>query len=407
MAKTTDIPVFGNLSGLKVFSTGTVVASPYSAMLFAEAGATVIHAESAVAPDTCRAIPYAWNQEHRNELGIAINIPTPEGKELFFKFIRWADIWFESSKGGTYAKWGLTDEVIHKENPKLVIVHVSGFGQEGVPEYVSRASYDAIGQAFGGYMFINGFPDPMPPMRANPYTCDYITALNGAWAALAAYLKAQKTGKGDVIDIAQFEMMMKIQLHYPMTYFMDKKILPRNGNADPKFAGYSAYKCQDGNYVFIGLVGGGPMKRGLKLLGLDNDPDFPPGIQLALHGTPAGKKLEEGIQKFCDAHPAEEVDKIFMEAEVPCSIILNVAMAENNPHYLAREVFAEWEDPQYGKIKGVNTMPRFKNNPGKIWRGAPLYGQDNDDVLREFGYNDEQIEELYQKGVVKAGKGCH
>ncbi len=149
------------------------------------------------------------------------------------------------------------------------------------------------------------------------------------------------------------------------------------------------------------------MKRGLKLLGLDNDPDFPPGIQLALHGTPAGKKLEEGIQKFCDAHPAEEVDKIFMEAEVPCSIILNVAMAENNPHYLAREVFAEWEDPQYGKIKGVNTMPRFKNNPGKIWRGAPLYGQDNDDVLREFGYNDEQIEELYQKGVVKAGKGCH
>ncbi len=407
MANTKDIPSFGALTGLKVFSTGSVVASPFSAMLFAEAGATVIHAESASAPDVCRAIPYAWNQEHRNELGMAINIPTPEGTEIFFKMIKWADIWFESSKGGTYAKWGLSDEVIHEANPKLVIIHVSGFGQEGDPAYVNRASYDAIGQAFGGYMYVNGFPEPNPPMRANPYTCDYITALNGAWAALAAYHRAQITGKGDVIDIAQFEVMMKIQLHYPMTYFQDGKVLKRNGNADPKFAGYSAYKCGDGNYVFIGMVGGGPMKKGKKVLGLEGDPDLPEGIQLALQGTPAGVKLEKAIQDFCDKHDASEVDAIFMEHGLPCSIILNVEMAENNPHYLAREVFTEWEDPQYGKVKGVNILPKFKESKGEIWRGAPLYGQDNSDVLKEFGYSQEQIDALYEKGVLRAGKGCH
>lgn len=407
MAKTSDVPKFGPLAGLKVFSTGSVVASPFSSMLFAEAGATVIHAESAGAPDTCRAIQYAWNQEHRNELGLAINIPTPEGKDIFFKMIKWADIWFESSKGGTYAKWGLTDEVLHEANPKLVIVHVSGFGQEGDPAYVNRASYDAIGQAFGGYMFINGFPEPNPPMRANPYTCDYITALNGAWAALAAYQRAKETGKGEVIDIAQFEVMMKIQLHYPMTFFQEGKILARNGNADPKFAGYSAYKCADGNYVFVGLVGGGPMKKGKKLLGLEGDPDFPDGMQLALQGTPAGVKLNDGIQGFCEKYPAEEVDKIFMESGVPCSIILNVEMAEKNSHYIAREVFTEWEDPQYGKVKGVNILPKFKDAPGQIWRGAPLYGQDNSDVLKEFGYSQEEVDALYEKGVLRAGKGCH
>lgn len=407
MAKTSDVPKFGPLAGLKVFSTGSVVASPFSAMLFAESGATVIHAESASAPDTCRAIQYAWNQEHRNELGMAINIPTPEGKDIFFKMIKWADIWFESSKGGTYAKWGLTDEVIHEANPKLVIVHVSGFGQEGDPAYVNRASYDAIGQAFGGYMYINGFPEPNPPMRANPYTCDYITALNGAWAALAAYQRAKETGKGEVIDIAQFEVMMKIQLHYPMTYFQEGKVLARNGNADPKFAGYSAYKCEDGNYVFIGLVGGGPMKKGKKLLGLEGDPDFPDGMQLALQGTPSGIKLNDAIQGFCDKYPAAEVDRIFMESGVPCSIILNVEMAEKNSHYIAREVFTEWEDPQYGKVKGVNILPKFQKAPGQIWRGAPLYGQDNSDVLKEFGYSQEEVDALYEKGVLRAGKGCH
>ncbi len=408
MAQTKDVPQNGGpLAGIKVFSTGSVVASPYSAMMFAESGATVIHAESASAPDTCRAIKYAWNQEHRNELALALNIPTPEGTEIFLKMIEWADIWFESSKGGTYAKWGLTDEKLHEINPKLVIVHVCGFGQTGDPEYVSRASYDAIGQAFGGYMYINGMPDPNPPMRANPYTCDYITAFNGAFAGLAAYYRAQITGKGEVIDLAQYEVMMKIQLHYPMTFFQDGVVLQRNGNADPKFAGYSAYRCKDGNYVFIGLVGGGPMRKGKKLLGLEGDPDFPEGMQLALQGTPAGIKLNDGIQSFCDKYSAEEVDKIFMDNGVPCSIILNVEMAEKNSHYIARETFTEWEDPQYGKVKGVNIIPNYQNNPGKIWRGAPLYGQDNSDVLKEFGYSQEEVDALYEKGVLRAGKGCH
>ena len=407
MAKTVDVPKFGQLAGVNVLSTGTVVAAPFATSLFAENGATVIHAESALTPDTCRAIKYAWNQEHRNELGLAMNIPTPEGKEIFLKLIKWADIWIESSKGGTYAKWGLTDEFLWTQNPKLVIVHVSGFGQEGDPSYVNRASYDAIGQAFGGYMYINGFPEPNPPTRAVPYTCDYVTALNAAWAALAALWRVQKTGKGESVDLAQFEMMTKIQLHYPMTFFQDKQLLQRMGNADPKFAGYSAYKCKDGNYVFIGLVGGGPIKRALPLLGLVGDQDFPPTLQLALRGTPAGTKMDAAIQAFCDQHDAVEVDKIFMENEVPCSTINNLQLAENNPHFLAREVFAEWEDPQYGKVKGVNVMPRYKNVKAKIWRGAPLYGQDNSDVLSELGYTQAEIDALYEKGVLKAGKGCH
>jgi L-carnitine CoA-transferase len=406
MARRADVPKFGPLSGLKVLSTGTVVAQPFASMLMAEFGAEVIHVESARAPDTCHMIDYAWAQEHRNELLMSLDIPSEEGRKIFLELIKWADIWMESSKGGTYAGWGLTDEVLWEHNPKLVIVHVSGFGQEGDPEYVERASYDAIGQAFGGFMYINGMPAPNPPMRANPYTCDYVTALNACWSSLAAYIKAQETGKGDSIDIAQFEMMMKIQLHYPMTYFNKGKQLERNGNADPLFAGYSAYQCKDGNYVFLGAVGGGPMKRAIPVLGLDGDPDFPDGIQLALHNTPAGEKLEKAIQDFCDAHDAMEVDAIMMENKVPCSVVMNYEMADANPHYKAREVFVEWDDPQYGKVKGVGVVPKFKHNPGKIWRGAGLYGSDTDDLLADFGYSAEEIADLYEKKVVRKDKRC-
>ncbi len=396
------------LSGLKVLSTGSVVAAPHATSLFAENGATVIHVESTVAPDTCRSIKYAWNQEHRNELGMAFNIPTPEGKQIFFKLCQWADIWIESSRSGTYDRWGLADEAIWERNPRLVIVHVSGFGQEGDPEYTYRPGYDAIGQAFGGYMYINGMPEPNPPLRTVPNTCDYVTALNAAWAALAAYTKAQVSGKGESIDLAQFEMMTKIQLNYPMAYFQDGRVLERNGNDDPKLAGHSAYRCQDGIYVFIELAGEAPLKQALSFLGLDRDPDFWDGMMLVPKSAPAGEKLNKAIQAFCDGHTAAEVDRICLQNEVPCSVVNNLAMAEENPHYAARKVFAEWEDPQYGKVKGVNVLPRARNNPPRIWRGAPLYGQDNDDLLREFfGYDDEQIEELYQKEVLKAGKGCH
>jgi len=404
MAKIADVPQFGVLDGLKVFSAGTVIAQPWAAMLMAENGATVVHSESSRAPDTLRSITFAAEQEHRNEIMMTLDIPSEEGREIFFKMIKWADIFMESSKGGTYAKWGLTDDVLWEVNPKLVIVHVSGFGQEGDPKYVTRASYDAIGQAFGGFMYLNGMPDPNPPMRANPYTCDYVAALNACWAALAAYIKAQKTGKGESIDVAQFEVMMKIQCHYPMMFFNKDTQLERAGNADPLFAGYSAYKCQDGNYVFLGVVGGGPMKRALPVLGLDGDPDFPDGIQIAYVGTPAGEKIEKAIQGFCDAHSAEEVDAMFLEAKVPCSVVMNYEMAQRNPHYIARETFIEWDDPVHGKVKGVGMVPKFKKNPGQIWRGAPSYNTDTADVLAELGYSADDIKALYEKKVISNGR---
>ena len=142
-----NFPQFGTLAGVKILNCGTAIAGPVGAGLLGEIGAQVIHFEAPKMPDNTRG-HYGYPQNHRNQISMVADIKTPEGREIFMKLIAWADIFIESSKGGTYAKMGITDEVLWAVNPKLAIVHVSGYGQTGVPEYITKASYDAVGQAF-------------------------------------------------------------------------------------------------------------------------------------------------------------------------------------------------------------------------------------------------------------------
>jgi len=218
---------FGSLQGVRLVSTGSLVAQPFAAALAAEMGAEVIQIERPGEGDAAwrhlgMQLPTkdgtgqaatTWIQERRNEWHATLDFSQPEGRELFLKLLKSCDIWMESSKPGSYSKWGLTDDVVLQANPKLVIAHVSGYGQSGHEDYLGRASYDMIGQAFGGLMYQTGFPDPDPPVRANPWTADYITALFCLWSSLAGYISAQRTGKGQVIDVSiklpRFSPMMR------------------------------------------------------------------------------------------------------------------------------------------------------------------------------------------------------
>src|SRR5262245_37993189 len=199
---------FGPLQGLKILSTGTLIAQPFAGHLAAAFGAEVIqveHPSGTVDPWRTLDAPVeahgmkvssSFIQERRNAFYITLDMSTPEGRAIFLRLVQTRDIWMESSKPGTYAKWGLSDAVVQDANPSLVITHVSGYGQSGHADYLGRASYDMIGQAFGGLMHQTGFPDPDPPVRANPWTADYITALFCLWSSLAGYIYAQRTGKG-------------------------------------------------------------------------------------------------------------------------------------------------------------------------------------------------------------------
>ena len=294
-----NFPQFGVMEGVKILVCGGAIAGPFGATLLGEIGAEVVHFESPKNPDSVRG-HYGYSQNHRNQLSMVADMKTPEGLEIFKKLIKWTDIFIESSKGGTYEKMGLTDEVLWEINPRLAIVHVSGFGQTGVPEYIGRASYDAVGQAFSGYMSFNG--TPKEAMKVSPYLSDYVTALNTCWTALAAYVHVLRTGKGESVDVAQYESLARILDTRPMEYFTDGKEFPRTGNKDTQAALFSFYTCKDGGEIFIGMNGYGPVRRGYPLIGLPKPGDGDPEIDEILSGwmadTDLGRRLEAAMDSF-------------------------------------------------------------------------------------------------------------
>ncbi|WP_188043054.1 CoA transferase [Changpingibacter yushuensis] len=393
---------FGNLQDLKVINASSVVAGPFICELFAEQGADVIQVESPVVSDMFRLWPQAWSQDRRNQKAITLNIPSEEGREVLFRLIKDADILVESSRGGTWENWGLTDEVLWEVNPKLVVVHVSGFGLTGDPSYLRRASYDSIGVSFSGYAALNGFPDPMPPYIPKPYVGDFMAGLFGAWAALAAVIRARETGEGDSVDLAQFEALLRVQASY-LTDGINKGIQhPRMGNLDAVGACNGTEKCTDG-WIFIAVGGARPIRNMIEFFGLSDDPDFDGVIQSITRDKPErARKFNEKLQAYCAEHTIDEVEAKMVELGVACSPIMTYDRMLENSHYQQREVFEEWEDVATGEtIKGAAPVPRFKKRPSKIVRGGAPYDYDTRDVLSQHGYSEEEIDELYAAGVLK------
>lgn len=401
--KHNDIPAFGLLSGLRVVMIGLSVAAPFAGELYAEHGADVIWIENPKVVDSARTSRKggAWQQDRRNMRSLAMNYRTAEGREAFLKLLEKTDVLIEASVGGSFEKAGYSDQVLWERNPGLIIAHISGYGQTGLPEYVHRASFDPIAQAFGCAMRMNGV-DGIPSIPAMPFPGDYTAAFYAFGMSLAALYKRQQTGKGESIDIAQFELMMRIQSNYPTDYLRYGLDYIKEGPHSRICAGYGTYKCMDGEEIYTLFLGSGAVERGLAILGLEyGSEDFPAGSSLVPVNTPSGDKLEAALEAYVSTHTAEEVETAFCAARVPCSRLMDYEQAKTNPQYLARKVFTTWTAAD-GKtqIPGVNVMPKLKNNPGQIWRGAPNVGMDNEDILSELGYAPQEIQSMYQAGLL-------
>lgn len=401
--KHNDIPAFGLLSGLRVVMIGLSVAAPFAGELYAEHGADVIWIENPKVVDSARTSRKggAWQQDRRNMRSLAMNYRTAEGREAFLKLLEKTDVLIEASVGGSFEKAGYSDQVLWEHNPGLIIAHISGYGQTGLPEYVHRASFDPIAQAFGCAMRMNGV-DGIPSIPAMPFPGDYTAAFYAFGMSLAALYKRQQTGKGESIDIAQFELMMRIQSNYPTDYLRYGLDYIKEGPHSRICAGYGTYKCMDGEEIYTLFLGSGAVERGLAILGLEyGSEDFPAGSSLVPVNTPSGDKLEAALEAYVSTHTAEEVETAFCAARVPCSRLMDYEQAKTNPQYLARKVFTTWTAAD-GKtqIPGVNVMPKLKNNPGQIWRGAPNVGMDNEDILSELGYAPQEIQSMYQAGLL-------
>lgn len=401
MTKNSKIPAFGNLQGLKVVYAAVEIAAPESAQMMAEWGADVTWIENTFNGDSMRDTTYVKELERRNQRSISLNIFSEEGREVFLKLIETADIFIESSKGPVYAKRGLTDELLWEHNKSLVIVHVSGYGQYGVPDRVNRAAYDQTAQAFSGYLAQNGAEDQ--PMIAAPYTGDYMTALMVVGSSLAAVYKAQKTGVGESIDVAMYEVMLRMGAYYMMDYLNGGILYPRAGARHQNLCGIGVYKCKDG-FLSLCLYGAPQNKAILERIGLGylwGTDEYPEGTTALWLNGPKADLIQQKIEEYLLTKPVDEVEADFSNCKIAANKMLTFEELPNHPHFVEREAFIEWESMEGKKVKGPNIFPKFKNNPGQIWRPMPTLGMDTEDILREAGYSIEGIQELCEKGVIK------
>ena len=396
-----------------MLDSARVVAGPWASTYLGEFGAEVIHIEGPPFEppfsDPTRTLPpllpegappgqgvsESWVQYSRNKLSLGLDLKRPEGRDVFLDLARRAHIWIESSRPGTYDGLGLSDATVQVANPRLTIVHVSGFGQFGRPERVGAPSFDLIGQAYSGFLSLQGNPEPDPPMRSGTALNDTVTGLSAATAALMGYIHAQRTGAGQVVDVAQYEVFFTLLENLALDYFMRGVVRGRHGNAHPRLHPYNLVRAMDG-WVVVAAPTPASWARLRNLLGLTDARLDEPGFRVAHR-----ELVDPTIDRFCASRTVEELERIGQENDTAISRVYRIDEIARDPHFAERGMFIEWQDPVAGRVKGAGVAPKFRTSPGGVWRGAPWLGQDNESVLGQLlGYTPERIRSLRDNGVI-------
>jgi crotonobetainyl-CoA:carnitine CoA-transferase CaiB-like acyl-CoA transferase len=405
-------PAFGPLEGIRVVGTGQLVAQPFIGTKLAEFGAEVIHVERPggdvfrfTAPQLTRGPrPHGCDEAEvtKNKLSLGLDLKQVRGLELLMALWKISDVWMESSAPGTLDRAGITSELALAVNPGLVVVRVSTYGQFGKQEYLGRPGYDAIAQAFGGMMNLTGDPAG-PPQRAKTYTGDYVTALTGWAATMMALWEVKKSGRGQVVDLAQFEAVAQTNGNTLPLFTGEGIVYGHTGNRPPGFQPYDTFKCSDG-WVYIGALGGAIYDRVPAFVGLDplvysydacsKDADAV--------NSEFGRELDRRLREYCATRTAAEVETALNEAKIGCARVFNVRDQYNDEHYAAREMTVPVLDRHSGvPIRVFGVVPKMSLTPGRIWRGAPSIGDDTTDILATMlGLPAAAIGKLYADKVV-------
>ena len=401
--KASEIPNLGPLHGLKVVLSGVEYAGPWAAERMAEWGANVIWIENTYGGDTLRVQPTKEN-DARNRRSISMDMFSEEGKKILLELVKDADIFLESSKGGTYARKGITDEFLWSAKKDLVIVHVSGFGLTGDPDYVTRPSFDGVTQAFTGFLSQNGYPD-RPPVPSYPFVGDFLTAFTALSSALAGVISARATGEGESIDVAMCDSVMSIMSYNIVEYLNEGKLHERPGNLSLPYVGWGVYPCKKG-YVYMGLGGNRQVRAMLERIGMLDiigTKDYPENVAYIFDDMENADLITEKIYSWFAERTSDEAEAELGACGISIAKVNELPDLPDNPHVKARGMLTEWEMENGETTKGISIVPRFANKKTGIWRSLPALGEDTADILEEAGYSEADIQKFADECVVKLG----
>lgn len=396
----------GPLAGLRVLEFGSLIAGPFTTRILAEFGAEVIKIETPDGGDPLRSWRYVdqrtgtslwWSLQSRNKKLITLNLKHPEGLALARRLAAESDILVENFRPGTLEKLGLGPEFLHKLNPRLILVRVSGFGQTGPSR--NQPGFGSVGEAMGGIRYITGEPGH-PPVRSNISLGDSLAALYAVIGALMALRAREQQGKGQVVDVALYEAVFSLLESTLPEYDVAGLIREPSGAALPGIAPSNTYCCRDGSYIVIGGNSDAIFKRLMHLMGrpeLAEEPGYSTNKERAEHAV----ELDALIESWTEQYPLREVLLRLEEAQIPAGPIYSIADIVNDEQYRSREMVLSAQIEGIGTVAMPGLVPKLSETPGTIeWYGGEP-GTHNEEVYcKLLGLSPEEMEQFARQGVI-------
>jgi formyl-CoA transferase len=392
------------LKGVKVVDIATLGAGPWLATRLADFGAEVVKVEHPSAGDPIRLlgwfdgdVPLWWKIDSRNKRCITADLKQPEGQEIVKRLVRDADVLVENFRPGTLERWNLGYEELKGENSGLVMVRVTGWGQDG--PYADRPGFGTLAEAVCGWAHLNGFPDnppTLPPMGL----ADSVTSVLGAFATMVAlYNRDVRGGEGQVVDLAIYESLFSLIGQQVIVYDRLGVVPQRSGNSLPFVAPRNVYRTKDDRFVALAASTPVIWQRVARAIGrpeLIDDERFADNQARLEHA----EELDEIIGAWMRRQTQQEIVEVFEGHEAAVAPVYDISQIFEDPHVAARGAIVTVDDEQLGPTRTADVFPRLSGTPGAVRHLGPRPGAETDEILQELGYTSEQIERFRSIGAV-------
>ncbi len=400
--KTMPLP----MEGVRVLDLATFLAAPFTAAILAEFGAEVIKVEQPGAGDPMRQFGTAteipdssltWLSEARNKHSITLNLKDPDGAALFKRLIIEADVVCENFRPGTLEKWGLGYDVLRAINPKLVLLQVSGYGQDG--PYRDRPGFARVAHAVGGLTYLAGMEGEAPVTPGSTSLADYISGLFGAIGVLLALRSVEQTGQGQSIDVALYESIFRVLDEVAPAYARHGTVRGREGLGTRNVCPHGHFPTRDGNWVAIACTSDKIWAR-MAANVLDR-PDLAQSHPTTADRVRDRALIDGVVSGFTTAYAMAEVVERCTRGDVPCAAINSIADIFADPHYEARGMLHRVQHALLGEVVVPDVLPKLSASPGHIDSLGPGLGDWNDLVYGErLGLSVEARADLKNRGVI-------
>jgi crotonobetainyl-CoA:carnitine CoA-transferase CaiB-like acyl-CoA transferase len=397
-----DTAAKGPLDGVRVLDLSRLVAGNMLSLQLADFGAEVIKIEDPVKGDPLRdwrveGVSAYWKVYARNKKSLTLNLRAPEGRELLLRLVQSAQVFIENFRPGTLEEMGLAPAILHERNPKLVIVRVSGWGQDG--PYRDKPGFGTLVEGMSGFAAMNGYPD-RPPVLPPLALADMIAGLYGSAAVLTALRQVEVNGgAGQVIDLPLLDPIFSVLGPEAAIHKLTGRIKKRTGSRSLTSAPRNVFPTNDGRFITISASIQNIAERVYRAIGREDmitDPRFRTNADRVRNGEEA----EAPIREFIGSRTLAESLAVFERAEVTAAPVYDIDQFIADPHVKARNIVVELPDADVGSIPMHAVVPRLSETPGAIRAPAPTLGEHNEEILGHLGLNRGDVGALRERKII-------